>query len=154
MAGGGGEEANLVDHRRDLFAAHEVRGLAAVLDFETDQFFGPSLNGVGDAEQGQRTFARRGLAPALVSGGGGTHGGVDVGLRRQWSGCVHLAGDRVDHIGGATIGRLDVLTIDEVLERLHADRILLCRSASMRSNEMVASQMRTRRRTNSAMMTP
>ena len=120
----------------------------------SDQFFGARLDSVGNSEQRQRPFARRGLAPTLVGGGCRVHRRIDVGLCRERRSRVHLTGDRVDHIGGATIGRLDMLTIDEVLERLHADRILLCRSASMRSNAMVASQMRTRRRLNGAMMTP
>ena len=152
MAGGSGKEANLVDHRRNLFAAHEVSWLAAVLNFQADQFFSARLYGIGDAKERQRALTRGRLTPALVGSGGRTHGCVDIGLCRKRRGCIHLAGDRVDQTGGAAIGRLDVLTIDEVLERLHADRILLCRSASMRSDAMVASQMRSERRTNSAMM--
>ena len=65
VAGGGGEEADLVDHRRDLFAAGQVDRLAAVLDLECDQFLGACLDGVGEAEQRQRTLARRRVAPRV-----------------------------------------------------------------------------------------
>ena len=45
------------------------------------------------------------VAPGLVGGGRGLHGGVDVGLARQRRRRVLLAGGRVDHRGGATVGR-------------------------------------------------
>ena len=53
-----GEEADLIDHRWDFFAAREMDRLAAVLDLECDQFFSVGLDGVGESEQRQRALAR------------------------------------------------------------------------------------------------
>ena len=49
----GGEEADLVDHRRQLLGCREGDGLAGVLDLDGDQLVGTGLDGIGDAEQGE-----------------------------------------------------------------------------------------------------
>ena len=53
LAGGPGEEPDLVDHRRDLFAHGQRERLAGVLALKRDQFFGMLLDGVGDLQQRQ-----------------------------------------------------------------------------------------------------
>ncbi len=116
----GREEPDLVDHRRDLFAAGQVDRLAAVLDLERDQFLGTGLDGIGESEQRQRTLARRAVAPRVERRRRGLHCVVDVGLARERGGRVLLAGGRIRHGGRPPIDRVDLLTVDEVLERLHA----------------------------------
>ena len=57
VSGGTGEEADLVDHLGDLFGHGQRHRLAGVLrDSRPDQIFGPGLEGVGDAKQGQAAF--------------------------------------------------------------------------------------------------
>ena len=59
---------------------------------------------------------------------------VDVGWPRQRRCCVLLAGGRIDHGGRAAIGRVDVLAVDEVLERLHASVSPCSMLASLRTS--------------------
>ena len=61
----GGEEAELVDGRRDLLRPGQGDRLAGVLDLEGDQLLAARLDGVGDAEQRQRALRRRRVPPAL-----------------------------------------------------------------------------------------
>ena len=93
--------------------------LARVLDLGRDQLLAALLDGVGDAEQGERALGGRRVAPRLEGVGRGLHRGVDVGLGRERGGRVRLTGRRVDDIGGAAVGGLGRLAVDEVGERLH-----------------------------------
>ena len=82
VPGGGGEEADLVDHRRDLLAAGQVRSACRCSrTSERDQLLGAGLDRVGDAEQRQRALARRGVAPVVERRRRRLHRRVDVGRR-------------------------------------------------------------------------
>ncbi|MNN41134.1 hypothetical protein D3C81_1552340 [compost metagenome] len=77
---GAGEEAEHVGNRRDLVVQRGAVGLAAVVRFQFGQLFAVGFDGIGEFEQQQRTFFRRGLRPAGESGVGGTYGGIDLGF--------------------------------------------------------------------------
>src|SRR5207247_1159484 len=65
---GAGEEAHLVDHRRDLFGRRQLDRLARVLRLRGHQVVGTRLEGVGELEQRLLPDARRRVAPGLERG--------------------------------------------------------------------------------------
>ena len=111
------EEAQLVDHRGDLLRGRERARLAGVLDLGVDELVRAGLDRVGEAEQRELALGRRGVAPFHEGGGRRGVGAVDVLL--VGDGClgVDLAGGGVDHVRVASGMGLDVLAVDEVLER-------------------------------------
>ena len=58
-------------------------GLPVLLALDLDELLGPRLDGVGDPEQCALPLRRRGVAPRLERGRGGTHGRVDIGGCRR-----------------------------------------------------------------------
>jgi hypothetical protein len=97
--GRAGEEADLVDHRRDLLVHGQLERLAGVLALGGDELLGPGLDGVGDAERARlrsdgvvsRQASRRPPPPPA--------GPVDVGRARHRRLGEGLAGARVDQGG-------------------------------------------------------
>ena len=112
-------EADLVDHRRDLLRAGQRDRLAGVAHLELDQLVGAGLDGVGDAEQRERTLRRRRIAPRLERRRRRLHGLVDVlgpGQRRRG---VLLTRHGIDHRRRGAVGSGHLFTVDEVRESLH-----------------------------------
>ena len=62
---GAGEEAQLVEHRRDLLAPGQRVRLAGVLALEADEVVGACLDGVGELQQGGLALAGGRVTPRL-----------------------------------------------------------------------------------------
>ncbi|GAA3042763.1 hypothetical protein GCM10020000_22300 [Streptomyces olivoverticillatus] len=114
--GGAREEADLVHHRGDLFAAGERQRLAGVLRLGGDQLLGARLDGVGDLQERLLAVAGDQVAPDGERGRGGGHGGVDVGGPGQRSGGIRLARGRIDHLRGPPVGGVPELPVDEIAQ--------------------------------------
>ena len=63
------EEADLVDHRRDLLRGRERARLAGVLDLGGDELVGARLDRIGEAQQRELALGGRRVAPLLEGGG-------------------------------------------------------------------------------------
>ena len=113
-AGGAGEEADLVGHRRDLLRCRQLLRLARVLRLDVDKLVGALLDRVGDPQQRALALARRGVTPALERARGVLERRVDVGLPRQCGVREDLAGARIGQLGGLPVGGGDALAVDEV----------------------------------------
>ena len=64
-ARGAREEADLVDHRRELLRGREPARLAGVLDLGVDELVRPRLDRVSEAQQRELTLGGRRVAPLL-----------------------------------------------------------------------------------------
>ena len=119
IAGGTGEEADLVGHHRNLLGPGQPERLAGVLGLDLDQFLGVIIDGGGHLEQRLHPVLRGGLPPDLgKSAGSRRDGPTDVRRPGQRRSRVHLAGRGVDDVGIAALDGLDELAVDEVGERL------------------------------------
>ena len=81
-----------------------------------DDLLGAGLDGVGDAEQGERTLRRRRVAPRLERVGGRVHGVVDVLGPRQRAVAYSLTRHGIDDRHCGAVCGVDELAVDEVLE--------------------------------------
>ena len=94
--------------------------LAGVLDLEGDELLAARLDGVGDAEQGERALGGRGVAPRPRTR---PRRPASRRRRRRPTTAAPSAycspGHRVDDVRGLPVGRVDLLAVDEVRERLH-----------------------------------
>ena len=100
-AGRAGEEAEMVDDRRELFGLGHGVGLAGVLAHCVNELPGVGFDRVGDAQQRELALGGRRLAPTLKRSARGSKGAVDVLGPRNGR-----AGKR---IAGGGIGQLDGL---------------------------------------------
>src|SRR5436190_5294131 len=112
------EEAQVVDHERDLVVLERVDRLAGVGGFELRDLVGALLDRVGELQQGERALAGRGGAPPGVERGAGClDGTIDVGLGGGGDlGDLLTGGGVEDGVGAALFGG-DELAVDEVLKR-------------------------------------
>jgi hypothetical protein len=115
---GTGEEADLVDHRRDLLRERECPRLAGIAALGVDELVGAALQRIRDVQQRPLPVRRRRVAPGLEGLRGRLHGAVDVGVTRDRRLRIGLTGRRIDHVAGAAVGRGNPFTADEVAERL------------------------------------
>ena len=113
---GAGEEAQLVEHRRDLLAPRQRVRLAGVLTLEADEVVGPGLDGVGELQQRGLALAGGRVTPRLERRGRGGIRPVDVGLAADGGRGHDLGGRRVDDVGRRVAVGVDVLATDEVAE--------------------------------------
>ncbi len=115
-ARGAGEEAQVVDHERDLVLAECVDRLAGVVGLQLGELVGVLLNRIGELEQRSRALAGRRDRPALEGSARGFDGAVNVGCRRQRGVRNHLTGRRVEHRFALTVRGRHVRPVDEVLK--------------------------------------
>ena len=120
VAGGGGEEADLVDHRRHLLRRRQGDRLAGVLDLDGDRArrHEPRWRrrcGTGRASAATASCrATRGRPPPRPSIAASTSAGPDSGAVAYCSPVTGLTTSSV-----CAVRRLDWLAVDEVGERLH-----------------------------------
>ena len=119
VSGSSRKESHVVDHRRNFFRAGHTNGLAAVFGFKSNELFGTSLNRISNAEQRQRAIFWCRVTPGFKCVGCDLHRLVNVGRCRQRSSCILLLCGRINNWDRATVGRVDVLTIDEISVGLH-----------------------------------
>ena len=117
VAGGAGEEAQVVDHERDLVLVEGLARLAGVGGLEVGDLLGALLDRVGELQQ-RRAGARPGVVRAQLSKASlaASTARVDVLLGRQRRRGDHLAGRRIDHVLGSPSAGVDELAADEVLQ--------------------------------------
>ena len=94
--------------------------LAGVLALGPDQFLGPGLDGVGDADEGQAPLRGGGAPPGGERLGGHAQGPVDVGRPRDRGLGEGVAGAGVDQGAVGPVLGVAVGAPDEVLQRAHA----------------------------------
>ncbi len=112
--GGTGEEADLVDHRRQLFGGREGIRLAGVLCLEVHELISASLDRIGELQKSVLTLAGRRVTPHLEGRGSCGIRAVHLRGRGQRRGGDHLGGHRADDVGGRIAVGLGVLAVDEV----------------------------------------
>ena len=132
--GGAGEEADLVDRRRQLLVDGEPDRLAGVAGLDVDELARALLQRVGDLEQRQLALGRGGVAPGLERLVRGPVGAVDVLGARLGGRRVHLPGGRVDDVVGLPRRAVHQLAVDDVAEgrvshESHPVRDCLCSGA-------------------------
>ena len=110
------EEAQVVDHERDLVVLERLERLAGVGGLQPGDLVGVALQGVRDPQEGQRALRRGGPGPALERAPGGGDRAVDVGRRGGRGLGDGLAGGGVEHRLGAALRGIDELPVDEVLQ--------------------------------------
>lgn len=116
VARGRGEEADLVDARRDLLAERQRSRLAGVADLCLDEVVGVRLDRIGEAEQQQGPLGRRRAAPRLERVGSGAHGGVDIDLVGRRAVTVDETRRWIDDVERLVGVGVDELAVDEVAE--------------------------------------
>ena len=118
-ARGAGEEAQVVDHGRDLVALEGLDRLAGVGRLELGDLVGALLERVGQLEDRQRALAGRARAPAASKAARAaltarsTSSCVELGA---WAISSPVAGLRTASV--RALGGVDRLAVDEVLEGL------------------------------------
>ena len=123
VAGGGGEEADLVDHRRDLLARVSApacrcsRPRAAISSSARASTASAIRNSASDRSEGV-VSRQSSNAVAAASIAASTSAGPDSGASAY---CSPV--DRVDHRRGRAVVGIDHLSVDEVAEGLHGRRL-------------------------------
>ena len=99
VAGGGGEEAQVVDRQRDVEGARELQRLAGVARLGARELVGALLEQVGHAVEHGGALAGGDAAPVAApeGGAGGRDGALGVGRRGVGDLGERLAGRRVAH---------------------------------------------------------
>ena len=111
-----GEEADLVDHRRDLLRHRHRDRLAGVLALEGHKLLSMLLEQVGDTEQRLLALRWRGVAPLDEGIGGDAVGAIDVFRPRDRCGGEDLTGRRIDQILRLATHRGHALAADHVVQ--------------------------------------
>ena len=135
-ARGAGEEAQVVDHRRDLVVLERLQRLAGVGRLELGDLVGVLLDRVGEPQERQRALARASCsaqpsnAPAR-----GLDGAVDVGRRssRAPAAIASPVAGLTTAVGRA-LRRVDELAVDEVRQPNALVTSRRCRARSSRSS--------------------
>ena len=102
-AGGAGEEAQLIRHRRDLVLEHRMPRLAGVGGLEVGDLIRLLLDQVGDRQQRARPLGGGGDAPVLERLLRRPDGAVDVLLGGERRLGDHLSGRGIDHVLGLPV---------------------------------------------------
>ena len=109
-----GEEADLVDHRRDLLVQRELRGLPVFWHSMSTSSSACASIASAILSSAELPLGRRRVAPLREGARAVVEGGVDVHVARQGRRGVDLPRARVDDVRRAPVRGGDALAVDEV----------------------------------------